>query len=310
VNILNTEQGEKIQEIGAYLRRLRLEKSISLDQVAAKTFIRLTALKALEEGVGENLPEPVYIQGFIRRYADFLGLDGNALAHTFPVESPHLKLNEKLLDSEVIGQKAEANPENDPQDSPKVAKQLKIPYLPYILVGAAVVLGGMLYLLNRPRTVEPVVQKHPAPISQHNKTQPQPIESTKPTSTPTSLPVSSTPSATPTPTTVAEVATPSAIQKASPAAEASTPPATPTPTTPVQVAVELQGNSWVRVVADGKVLFEGILTKGTKQTWTAKEKLIIRSGNAGVVMVSVNNQTPQPLGEVGKVVQTTFGSQQ
>jgi cytoskeletal protein RodZ len=84
VNHLNPAQTEQLKEIGAYLRQLRQEQSISTEEVAAKTFIPLRILKALEEGQPEHLPEAVFIQGFIRRYADVLDLDGAALAKTFP----------------------------------------------------------------------------------------------------------------------------------------------------------------------------------------------------------------------------------
>ncbi|MHC5720932.1 MAG: helix-turn-helix domain-containing protein, partial [Nostoc sp.] len=39
-------------------------------------------MEALEEERFEELPEPIFVQGFISRYGDALGLDGNALSHT------------------------------------------------------------------------------------------------------------------------------------------------------------------------------------------------------------------------------------
>ena len=62
----------------------------------------------------------------------------------------------------------------------------------------------------------------------------------------------------------------------------------------------------MRVVADGKTIFEGTLQKGTQQTWTAQRRLTIRSGNAGAVLVSVNQKEPQPLGKLGTVREATF----
>ena len=85
MNHLNPAQVEQLKEIGAYLRQIRQEVSIPIEEISAKTLIRLGMLKAIEEGQPDQLPEPVFVQGFIRRYADALGLDGVALAKTFPI---------------------------------------------------------------------------------------------------------------------------------------------------------------------------------------------------------------------------------
>lgn len=299
MNTLTTEQGDKLREIGTYLSRLRKEQSISLEQVAANTYIRASLLKAIEEAKEESLPEPVYIQGFIRRYADSLGLDGNALAMTFPIELPPIDLSEQLLDAEVIGGK-KYDTNNDTERSreesaspleklslPALAEKFSIPsipYLPYILAGTILALGSILYLLNRPQSSPSVVQNKPTTV------QPKPAKYTVAPATPTSnsnLSTSSTPSP-----TAAPVVTATAENTA--------------PTTPFQVTAEVQDDSWMRVTADGKVQFEGILSKGTKQSWTAKERIVIRSGNAGAVLVSVNKKEAKPLGETGKVAQVTF----
>lgn len=80
------EQVERLIQIGAYLRHVREENQLSLEDVAARTMIQARSLKAIEEGKLHQLPEPVYIQGFIRRYAEVLGLDGSEFADSFPAE--------------------------------------------------------------------------------------------------------------------------------------------------------------------------------------------------------------------------------
>ncbi|MCL1467169.1 helix-turn-helix domain-containing protein [Argonema galeatum] len=81
---LEKQRAEKLAEMGSYLRHLRQEQSLSLEEVAAKTKVQARLLNAIEEGNLEPLPEPVYIQGFIKRYADTLGLDGGEFASVFP----------------------------------------------------------------------------------------------------------------------------------------------------------------------------------------------------------------------------------
>ncbi|MBD2104930.1 RodZ domain-containing protein [Leptolyngbya sp. FACHB-261] len=84
------QQSLRLVELGAYLRQAREDLNLSLENVAAQTLIQIKHLSAIEQGQLDQLPEPVYIQGFIRRFADALGLDGAQLAYSFPV---HLKPN-------------------------------------------------------------------------------------------------------------------------------------------------------------------------------------------------------------------------
>jgi cytoskeletal protein RodZ len=86
VSQLQQEQVERLMQIGAYLRHVREENQLSLEDVAARTLIQTRLLKAIEEGKLHYLPEPVYVQGFIRRYAEALGLDGAEFAEAFPAE--------------------------------------------------------------------------------------------------------------------------------------------------------------------------------------------------------------------------------
>jgi len=83
VNLLNEEQGEKLKEITRRLRQVREQKGVPIEQIAAQILVRPTFLNALEEGRFEDLPEPVYIQGFIRRYGDAVGIDGTAISQEF-----------------------------------------------------------------------------------------------------------------------------------------------------------------------------------------------------------------------------------
>ncbi|MBD2679121.1 MULTISPECIES: helix-turn-helix transcriptional regulator [Nostoc] len=78
---LNEAQLEQLKEISTHLRQVRQQKSIRIEEISEKTMIRLGVLEALEHERFEELPEPIFLQGFIRRYGDALGLDGNTLSH-------------------------------------------------------------------------------------------------------------------------------------------------------------------------------------------------------------------------------------
>jgi cytoskeleton protein RodZ len=62
-------------ELGSSLRETRIRRGAELAQVAAETRIRMRYLRALEEERFELLPGSVYAKGFLRAYADYLGLD-------------------------------------------------------------------------------------------------------------------------------------------------------------------------------------------------------------------------------------------
>jgi len=62
-------------ELGETLREARDAKGLSLEQVEEATRIRTVYLRALEEEDHGRLPPPVYVRGFLKNYAQYLGLD-------------------------------------------------------------------------------------------------------------------------------------------------------------------------------------------------------------------------------------------
>jgi hypothetical protein len=62
-------------EIGSSLREARMRRGLELSQVERDTRIRPRYLMALEEEQFDVLPGPAYTRGFLRTYADYLGLD-------------------------------------------------------------------------------------------------------------------------------------------------------------------------------------------------------------------------------------------
>jgi cytoskeletal protein RodZ len=64
-------------EIGGSLREARLKRNLTPADVQKAIRIRARYLQALEEERWELLPGDAYVKGFLRTYADYLGLDGN-----------------------------------------------------------------------------------------------------------------------------------------------------------------------------------------------------------------------------------------
>jgi cytoskeleton protein RodZ len=61
--------------LGEFLRRERELRHISLDDVAERTKISRRYLEAIEEGQYDRLPGETFVRGFIRSYAQYVGLD-------------------------------------------------------------------------------------------------------------------------------------------------------------------------------------------------------------------------------------------
>ena len=63
-------------EIGNSLRETRLRQDLDFPELEHATKIRAKYLRALEDEHFELLPSHTYVKGFLRSYAEYLGLDG------------------------------------------------------------------------------------------------------------------------------------------------------------------------------------------------------------------------------------------
>ena len=72
-----------MNEIGDLLRRTREAQGLTLEEISDMTKISVRYLEAIESGDYSVIPAKVYAQGFIRNYANVLGLDGAELSARF-----------------------------------------------------------------------------------------------------------------------------------------------------------------------------------------------------------------------------------
>lgn len=266
MNTLDYEQDlvDKLGELGLRLRQIREQKQMSLEQVSAKTMIQPRVLQAIEAGKLEQLPEPVYTQGFIRRFAEALDLNGAEFASAFPAR-PKIKQH---------------SPDWNRLPTPQL-RPIHL-YLLYVvlIIGAG---SGLSYLINRSTvngtTQSSGIQPQTTPFPETRIT---PKTSTRP---PNSEPLEAGSTLAP----VQETVKGQAVNT-------------------VQVDVTVKQESWLEIIADGKSEFEGTLPPGTQRRWTAKQKLVVRSGNAGGVLTTSDGTPAQPLGEPGTVAVKSFES--
>jgi len=83
--------------VGEILRRTRVHYERSVQDVENTLRIRAEQLEALETGDVSLLPAPVYAIGFVRSYAEYLGLDGDKMVKLFKAQS-HNNVTQPKLD--------------------------------------------------------------------------------------------------------------------------------------------------------------------------------------------------------------------
>ncbi|MGM9569987.1 MAG: RodZ domain-containing protein [Phascolarctobacterium sp.] len=72
----------------------------------------------------------------------------------------------------------------------------------------------------------------------------------------------------------------------------------------VQVKMEANGDCWLEVLADGKEIFAGMMRAKDQKSFEAKDKLIVKYGNIGVMKLEVNGESVDLKGEHGVQVKT------
>src|SRR2546425_558030 len=72
-----------MESIGDILREARHAKQASLEDAARSTKIKLEILERLEADEFSALAAPMYTKGFLKLYAEFLGLDASAIVDAY-----------------------------------------------------------------------------------------------------------------------------------------------------------------------------------------------------------------------------------
>nr|WP_278003721.1 RodZ domain-containing protein [Nodosilinea sp. TSF1-S3] len=264
------------------MRQVRQEQGLAIDMLANQIFIRPALLQALESGHDAELPEPVFIQGFIRRYAEALGLDGQAIAQEFRVTPVSVLPPADLLERADTNGAAQPEPQLEPQTmapppSPRQDRPESRSSLPLVLglAALAAILGlGAWGLFGRSGV--PSRANNDDPAAETASQADSAADSSDPAET----------AATPGPTEQ-----PEADDSGSSAPLEA----------PVVVSASLSDRAWLSVIADGTNVYEGVAESGFEETWTAQTSVVFRTGNAGGVELSVNGDRPVVMGASGVV---------
>ncbi len=78
----------------------------------------------------------------------------------------------------------------------------------------------------------------------------------------------------------------------------------------LNLLIQAQQPSWVQVVADGQTVYSRTMAEGEIQTFSAQQKIWLKTGNAGGIILRLNNQPVEPLGSLGQIAEKTFSAKE
>jgi hypothetical protein len=131
-------------EIGNSLREARLRQGLDFPEIEQGTKIRGKYLRALEDEQFEVLPAQTYVKGFLRSYAEYLGLDGQLYVDEY---------NSRF----VVGEEeAPSRPRRSAPPSRGVRVQSRVLVLTLLGIAAVTALVIVAWTRGEPQKEEPV----------------------------------------------------------------------------------------------------------------------------------------------------------
>ncbi|UOF89416.1 DUF4115 domain-containing protein [Fodinisporobacter ferrooxydans] len=263
------------------MRQIREERGIELGEVQQHTKIRTRYLEAIEEGKLELLPGTVYAKGFIRSYADYLGVDGQALMEEFGMlKDASMAQTVRTQEPSTVSPPTRMN--RDMHKSKAFLERMMWPQFAAGIGILAVLVAGYAFF-TKGATHSDSMKNDPAQTQASN-------EAAAPKRTEATPPVQAQPKP--------EEAKPSVVVKQTQQTNIRSVYAVSN-TKQLQLQVSADDQCWVQVTADGKVIFTGMLSKGTPQTWTAAHSLVLLAGNSPVLHIQLNGQAVAPANHTG-----------
>jgi cytoskeleton protein RodZ len=260
-----------MSSVGVYLRELREQKGVSLEDMARATRVGRMQLEALEGESFLELPAPVFVKGFIRAYCQFLD--------TKPDEA--LDHYRALVGEPLRPGRAVATGRG------RAARPLTPIAVSLVLLA---VLGGGLLAVHLGGKSGGVRSKSPA----------SPTDSGAAAIT-AAAPAKTAEMPAPAPTAVERTAAPAQDRTPVPVAGAvAAPPVNAT--TGQRLMVKAIEPTWLRVTTDRGNAVEETLPVGAVREWSTEKHFVLTVGNAGGLEVTLNGQRLPPLGERGVVI--------
>ena len=282
MNVGDLDNGPGRGQIGPLLEKKRLEKGLSLKEAEQATKIRTRYLKGLEREDPTALPDPVYARGFLKTYANFLGLDGEQLSREF--RDHRAPRRERYLDYERP-QRGEfdqpiINPGGvDDAERRRISGATIFTIVLAVLV-LAVVIGALYYVGSRSTGNIPINAPEEELVVEQEAEDDSSREE------------------------------PAAGLESKTGADDRAHDASNEGSEAVQVTVRVVGvPTGLTVLTDGTVASDQFAQPGFSQTFEARRTITISTANAGAVEVEVDGQNKGRLGQLGKPLTRDFTPQ-
>jgi cytoskeletal protein RodZ len=266
--------------LGDEFRAAREARHLSLSDVSEQIHIRSVYLQSIEDEDWSAIAAPVYVRGFLRTYARFLGLDPESAVERFNADMGESGMRNEPASVRQLGTRT--------GPSPWLWAAIAIAVL---LVGFV----GYKFYDNQAGGADGGTTVASASASVSPSAAPSSAASPLPSSAASPLPSGASPVPTGSDAAVGAASPGPAASDASPAAESKT----------KTLVVSITQTSWLLVEIDGQKIAEGIYPAGTVKKFHGKSASL-RAGNAGGVDVQVNGKDLGPLGASGSVVDKTF----
>jgi cytoskeletal protein RodZ len=264
------------REIGLELRQRRELLSLHFDEVERNTHVKAHYLEALERGALEDLPSTVQTRGMLSNYATFLDLDVDTLLLRFAdaLQARHRERN-PLKPARKPGQPIVAN--MPPVRSFIAGDMIFGVGMAILLVGFAIWGVSRVMAIQGQREVQPTAPS----ISDVLLSTPDPASFT---ATATFLPVEAFPGE---PTVTVEIPTQNV-------------------NAPVQLNLVAVERTYMRVVVDGEVEFEGRVLPGNAYPFEAESQVEVLVGSGAAIRVVYNGRDLGLMGTFGQVVNNIY----
>lgn len=271
-----------LAEIGSKLRERRELISLTVDEVERHTHLRAVFVKALEDGAFDKLPSPVQTRGMLVNYATFLDLDVDAILLRF-ADALQARRREKYAET--------------PRENIQTQVKPSLPMLRTFIAGdlifgvvmIAILLALAIWGVGRMVSESQAEAEPTAPsIVEVLGNQPLPTASLELTLAAVDDPALATQAV------LGEGAT---TQEAAEATE---------PTANVTVSLFALERTFVRVLADGEIAFEGRMAPRETKVFSANDQVLVLTGDGSALRVSYNGQDLGLMGGVGEVVNNVY----
>jgi len=255
---------------GARLKKIRLEKGLTLEDAHKKTKIHLNILKAIEEDELAGI-NPIYLKGFLKIYCVFLGEDPKDYAGGYQQSQPPVKEAAVKKDS-LIPVFKKPSLSLSPLKKFKINKRIIVRlFLIALLISIVSTIKISCKRKVHPGTLKASSQVLRSALKPAAAVRANPAPKVK-------KPVQKN-------TAVSEdTVTPKSINAQ------------------LRLGMRAKENSWVHLAVDGKVAFHGILKKGKFESWIGKDKIEFSLSNAQAIELELNDRIIPPLGRKGQAV--------